>query len=578
MTRTVLLVVDDDPAALGIIEGELSRRYGSDYTVAAHGSAEDALAALRKVRDDGGAVAVLFADLWMPSMTGIEFLAAAHALFPTAKRALLIDWGDVSSRRGIVDASALGQMDCFIPKPIHSPDETFHEVVTELLAEWTKAHGGGRAGVRIIGDQWSPRCHEARDLLGRYGVPFRFHDSGSAEGCALLSSLGIEQPPGPVFLMHDGRILVDPSNAEVADALGGRADLTDNAFDVVVVGAGPAGLAAAVYGSSEGLRTLVVEREAVGGQAGTTSRIRNYLGFPRGISGSDLAVRAFAQARHFGTEFHLLRESLQLRPGFPHHRLTLSDGSEVRARAVVIATGVTYRRLGIASLEALVGRGVFYGPAVTEAAAMAGQPVCVVGGGNSAGQAAVHLARYASRVVVLVRGETLAASMSDYLVREISATANIDVRFRTIVMGGSGEHRLETIVQRDLVTGAEETVPAAGLFVLIGAEPHTGWLPPEVVRCARGYVVTGPDLLEESPEMANRAWSPLLLETSVPGLFAAGDVRHRSTKRVASAAGEGAMVVALIHEHLARPSTRTADTCSPINVRPLDAAPLQALT
>ena len=577
MAKSVVLVVDDDRTALRIVEGELSRRYGSDYTVAAHISAEDALADLGRVRDEGGSVAVLFADLWMPSMTGIEFFAAAHALFPTAKRALLIDWGDVSSRRGIVDASALGQMDCFMPKPIHSPDETFHEVVTELLAEWTKAHGGGRAGVRIIGDQWSPRCHEARDLLGRYGVPFRFYDSDSDEGCALLSSLGIQKPPGPVFLMHDDRVLVDPTNAEVADALGGRADLTDDAFDVVVVGAGPAGLAAAVYASSEGLRTLVIEREAVGGQAGTTSRIRNYLGFPRGISGSDLAVRAFAQARHFGTEFHLLRESLQLRPGFPHHRLTLSDGSEVRARAVVVATGVAYRRLGIPSLETLVGRGVFYGPAVTEAASMAGQPVCVVGGGNSAGQAAVHLARYASRVVVLVRGETLAASMSDYLVKEISATANIDVRFRTIVMGGSGDHRLETIVQRDLLTGAEETVPAAGLFVLIGAEPHTGWLPPEVVRCARGYVVTGPDLLEESPGTAGGP-SPLPLETSVPGLFAAGDVRHRSTKRVASAAGEGAMVVALVHEHLARPSARTADACVPNSVYRLDAPGVQALT
>ena len=577
MTKPVLLVVDDDPVALSIVEGELSRRYGSDYAVAAQASVEDALADLHRVRDENGSVAVLFADLWMPSMTGIELFAAAHAVFPTAKRALLIDWGDVTSRRRIVEASALGQMDCFMPKPIHSPDETFHEVVTELLAEWTKAHGGGRAGVRIVGDQWSPRCHEARDLLGRYGVPFRFYDSDSADGCALLSSLGIEEPPGPVFLMHDGRVLVDPSNAEVADALGGRADLTDDAFDVVVVGAGPAGLAAAVYASSEGLRTLVVEREAVGGQAGTTSRIRNYLGFPRGISGSDLAVRAFTQARHFGTEFHLLRESLQLRPGYPTHRLALSDGAEVRARAVVVATGVTYRRLGIASLEALVGRGVFYGPAVTEAAAMAGQPVCVVGGGNSAGQAAVHLARYASHVTVLVRGDTLAASMSDYLVKEISATTNIDVRFRTIVMGGSGEHRLETVVQRDLVTGAEEAVPAAGLFVLIGAEPHTGWLPPEVVRCARGYVVTGPDLLDESPGTADGPWTPLPLETSVPGLFAAGDVRHRSTKRVASAAGEGAMVVALIHEHLARPSTRAADTCSPSSRRGLDGEPARAL-
>ena len=578
MTRAVLLIVDDDDASLNIVASELSRRYGADYDVVIHASGEDASEDLHRLKDQGRAVAVLFADLWMPKMTGIEFLASAHALFPTAKRALLIDWGDMSSRRRIVDASTLGQLDCFIPKPVHSPDEAFHEVVIELLAEWAKAHGAGREGVRLIGEQWSPRCHEARDLLGRYGVPFGFYPSDSDQGRDLLSSLEIESPPGPVFVLHDGRVLVDPSNAEVADALGGKAELAGDAFDLVVVGAGPAGLAAAVYASSEGLRTLVVEREAVGGQAGTTSRIRNYLGFPRGISGSDLAVRAFNQARHFGTEFHLLRESLQLQPGFPHHLLVLSDGSEVRTRAVVVATGVAYRRLGVPSLEALVGRGVFYGPAVTEAPAMVGQPVCVVGGGNSAGQAAVHLARYASRVTILVRGDTLAASMSDYLVKEISATVNIDVRYRTVVVDGSGDHHLETLMVRDVGTDLEYRLSAAGLFVLIGAEPHTGWLPPEVVRCARGYVVTGPDLLDESPGMAGGPWPPLLLETSVPGLFAAGDVRHRSIKRVASAAGEGAMVVAMVHEHHSRSSTRdtvaSSLTCAaPAHRRARGAAP-----
>jgi thioredoxin reductase (NADPH) len=566
MVRTVLVVVDDDAAALGVVESELSRRYGADYDVVALTAADVAVRHLRRLKDGGRSVAVVLADLWMPTTTGIEFLAEAHALFPTAKRALLIDWGDMSARQRIVDASALGQLDCFMPKPIHAPDEAFHEVVTELLSEWTKAHGGGREGVRIIGEQWSPRCHEARDLLGRYGVPFGFYPSDTDEGRSLLCSLGIDNPPGPVFVLHDGRVLVDPSNAEVADALGGKADLMDDPFDVVVVGAGPAGLAAAVYASSEGLRTLVVEREAVGGQAGTTSRIRNYLGFPRGIGGSDLAVRAFAQARHFGTDFHLLRESVELRAGFPYHRLTLSDGSEVRSHAVVVATGVSYRRLGVASLDALVGRGVYYGPAVTEAASMVGQPVYVVGGGNSAGQAAVHLAPYASRVTVLVRGDTLAASMSDYLVKEISATPNIDVRYRTVVVDGAGGHHLETLVVRDVATGLESRVPAAGLFVLIGAEPHTGWLPPEIVRCARGYVVTGPDLLDESPDTAGGQRPPLLLETSVPGVFAAGDVRHRSIKRVASAAGEGAMVVALLHEHLSRPSAHTASACSPSTV------------
>jgi thioredoxin reductase (NADPH) len=495
----------------------------------------------------------------MPSMTGIEFLGLARGLYPTAKRVLMVDRADMDSRPQVIAASVLGEIDCHIPKPLHSPDEMFHEVITELLAAWAKDHAEGGEAVRIIGDEWSARCHQLRDLLDRYGVPFRFCPIGSPEGRTSLATVGGADSGGPVLQLFDGRVLVDPTNGEVADALGGHTDLSDDLFDVVIVGAGPAGLAAAVYAASEGLRTLVVEREAVGGQAGTTSRIRNYLGFPRGISGSDLAVRAFEQAVYFGASFRLFRETSLLQPGHPWHTLTLAEGEQVRARAVVIATGVTYRRLGVPVLEGLVGRGVFYGPAVTEAPAMAGQPVFVAGAGNSAGQAAVHLARYASRVTVLVRGRSLVASMSDHLVREIEATPNVEVRYGTEAVGGAGERRLEGLLLRDALRGREDRVAAGGLFVLIGAEPHAEWLPPEIVRCPRGYVVTGADLLTVDPgHAAARDRPPLGLETSVQGVFAAGDVRHRSTKRVASAAGEGSMVVALVHEHLARTSSQLA--------------------
>jgi thioredoxin reductase (NADPH) len=557
--RAVVLVVDDDPPTVAATESELRKRYGADYHVQACDGADHALHAVGALAAEGRPLAMALADLQMPSMTGVEFLARVHEIHPAAKRVLLVERSDLAaSKRDIAHASALGQIDCPVRKPSEVPDEQFHHVVTELLAEWAKGRGTGRAVVRVVGSQWSARCHEVRDLLARYGIPYSFHSSESGEGQTILDELGADAASCPVLALDDGRVLVNPTNAEAADALGGNVDEVDGPFDVVVVGAGPAGLAATVYAASEGLRTLVVEREAIGGQAGTTSRIRNYLGFPRGISGSDLAVRAYEQAWHFGASFRLLRETLELRPGSPYHTLLLSDGGEIRARAVVVATGVSYRRLGVPSLDGLVGRGVFYGPAVTEAPALASRPVFVVGGGNSAGQAAVHLAAYASQVTMLVRAESLASSMSDYLLKEIEATANIAVRCGVEAVGGIGEHRLEGLVLRDRRLGLEERVDAAGLFVLIGGEPHAEWLPPEVLRCPRGYVVTGVDVsggpAHDPATLSCQEWQPgtLPLETSVPGVFAAGDVRHRSVKRVASAAGEGATVVAQIHERLAR--------------------------
>ncbi len=543
VAKAVVLVVEDDTDTLAATSGELRKRYGADYDILAFTSTEDGLAALHQSQRAGRPVALVLAGLWLPSMTGIDFLDLADDLYPTAKRGLLVSWRDESARQPILQAFALGRIDFHMPAPQEPPDEAFHQVVSEVLAEWGRAHAVRRPVVHVVGERSSPRCHEMRDLLQRHNISFRFYASETAQGQAMLAELGANDTTVPVLALHDGRVLIDPTNREAADALGGAADLADNTFDLVIVGAGPAGLAAAVYAASEGLRTLVIEREAIGGQAGTTSRIRNYLGFPRGVSGSDLAARAYEQALHFGAHFHLMRESAELRPGVPHHELTLSDGRDVRARAVLIATGVTYCRLDVPSLERLVGRGVFYGPAVSEAPAMAAEPVFVVGGGNSAGQAAVHLARYASQVTVLVRGDSLAASMSDYLIKEIQAARNIEVRFQTEAVAGVGDHHLEELAVRDRRTGTTESVVARGLFVLIGGEPRTDWLPPDIERDGHAYVLTGLEVSEGEP---------LTLETSVPGVFAAGDVRHGSTKRVASAAGEGAMVVALVHRHLAR--------------------------
>lgn len=528
-----MVVVDHDTAT----EDELRKRYGADYGVVAYRSAEEALTGLTRIASP---VAVVLAHMWMSEMTGVELLSRVHDLRPTAKRALLASWSDEPARERILEGFALGQIDCHLPRPGPAPDEGFHQVVGEMLAEWSNANAARPALVRVVGDPSAPRCVEMRDLLQRYSIPFSFLGTESAEGRKVLGEAGADASACPVMVLRNGRVLTDPTNLEAADALGGSALLTDDPYDVVVVGAGPAGLAAAVYGASEGLRTLVVEREAIGGQAGTTSRIRNYLGFPRGISGSDLANRAFEQALHFGAQFHAMRESVELYPGEPHHRIALSDGHEVRTRAVVVATGVTYRRLGVASVERLVGRGVFYSPAMSEAPATASQPVFIVGGGNSAGQAAVHLARYASWVTLVVRGDSLDATMSDYLIREIQATRNIDVRFRSEVADAFGEHQLEGLVVRNRLDGTTETVTTRAMFVLIGGEPRTDWLPSEVERC-RGYVMTGADLSDGAR---------LVLETSVPGVFAAGDVRYRSVKRVASAAGEGAMVIALVHERL----------------------------
>jgi thioredoxin reductase (NADPH) len=550
-TRPIVLVVEDESDARARIRGELERRYGSDYRVTCERSALAALAKLERWRAAAEPVALVLADQWMPDLTGEEFLARAKALFPDAKRALLVSfgaWGDRRTADAMLRAMAAGRMDYYVLKPWRRGDEFFHRTVTEFLHEWERSSSASPQEVALICGRRSRRAHQLRDLLARNGVPHVVHDSDAPEGRRLLAEAGQAGTSDPVVVLLGGAVLVNPTNADLADAYGvsttleGRSD-----FDVVVVGAGPAGLAAAVYASSEGLDTLVIERESIGGQAGSSALIRNYLGFARGVSGAELAQRAYQQAWIFGASFVHAREVTALRPGSRRHVLTLSDGSEASARAVVVATGISYRRLGIPGLDGLLGTSVFYGASVSEARAHAGQQVYVVGGGNSAGQAAIHLSRYAGHVTLLVRRGSLVETMSSYLIDQIEAARNIDVRPNAELTACSGDGVLETITLRDMVSGHTEAVPAAALFIQIGAEPHTAWLPPEIRRDAWGYLLTGPDLPPGSWPLER---PPLMLETSLPGVFAAGDAREGSTKRIASAVGEGSVVIEQVHHLL----------------------------
>jgi thioredoxin reductase (NADPH) len=547
-----ILVVEDEREVRARIRGELERRYGSDYRVRCVGSATDALARLEGWREAGDRVALVLADQWMPDMLGEEFLGCARALYPDAKRALLVKfgaWGHRETADAMLRAMARGNIDYYVLKPWRRADEYFHRTITEFLQEWERVSSGAPQEVAVVCEWRSPRAHQLRQLLARNGVPHVAHDTDSPEGRRILAEADQEGTREPVVVLVGGAVLVDPTNAELADAYGVSTTLEDGSdFDVVVVGAGPAGLAAAVYASSEGLETLVVERESIGGQAGSSSKIRNYLGFARGVSGAELAQRAYQQAWIFGARFLHTRSVTALRPEGGRYALELSDGSEATAAAVVLATGIAYRRLGIPELEALQGTGVFYGASVSEARAYAGQEVYVVGGGNSAGQAAVHLGRYAARVTLLVRRASLRETMSRYLIDEIDAAENIEVRPHTEVTGGSGEGALKSVELRDCRTGDLETVPAAALFLMIGAQPHTEWLPETICRDERGYLLTGSELPEGDWPLER---SQLMLETSMPGVFAVGDARHGSTKRVASAVGEGSVVIEQVHQLLA---------------------------
>jgi thioredoxin reductase (NADPH) len=547
MVKPVLVVVGDEVGCLRSLVPELESRYGSHYRIVACGSGAAALARLGEFRDAGTAVPLVLAVQQMPAMTGIELLARVRELHPTTRRGLVTAWGDRLSAAPILQAAALGQIDFYVAKPAWTPDEQFHLAVTESLDQWWRQRGGRFEAVTVIGAEPHARSHEVCDLLARNSVPFGFHRSDSPQGLAVLDSVGVRPDEGPVVALYNGTVLVNPTNAEVGQALGVEVRPTEQTYDVLIIGGGPAGLAGAVYGSSEGLGTAVLEREAFGGQAGTSSMIRNYPGFPRGVSGAELALRAYEQAWVLGSHFVYGNPAVSLADEGGMRRVGLQDGSVVRARVVIVATGVSYRRLQASGLEPLVGAGVFYGAATVRAQAVAGQRTFVVGGGNSAGQAALHLSKYARRVSILVRSTTLAESMSEYLIREIGSTSNVDVRYGVDVIGGGGDGHLEHVQLRDRGSGAVESEPAAGLFVLIGAEPFTGWLPEVVARDRWGYVLTGPDTGRHWP----LARAPFLLETSLPGVFAVGDVRHGSVKRVASAVGEGSICIRLVHDYLA---------------------------
>src|SRR6266542_1605003 len=554
--RPILAVVDDEPGPLGALLDALTRRFGGDYRVVPFLSAEAALAALEGMKREAEEIALVIADQWMPEMNGNELLARVHRVEPTAKRALLVAWGDRTASPTVLEGCAFGELDNYLVKPWSPAEVHLYPLVSEFLAEWTRDYRPGMELVRVVGADPSPRTHEVTELLARNGIPLGFHDVASAAGKRLLADLGLGPERLPVLLLLDGTALVDPPNPEIMDALGAKGP-DDLACDLAVVGAGPAGLAAAVYGASEGLQTIVIEREVIGGQAGASSLIRNYLGFPRGISGAELTQRAYQQAWLFGAKYVFARAVSRLAARGADRVLSLSDGREVVARAVIVATGASYRRLAIPRLERFIGTGVFYTTYVGPASR--NRDVVVVGGGNSAGQAALHLARGARRVMLVVRGDALERSMSDYLVQQIRRTANLDVRLRSEIVDADGEHRLERVTIRD-AAGAMESVPVGLVVVLVGVTPRTEWLGAAVERDGRGFVLTGTDL---PPGTWGLSRPPMLLETSIPGVFAAGDVRYGSVKRVASAVGEGAVAVQHVHESLASPQGDVAVAAAP---------------
>jgi thioredoxin reductase (NADPH) len=531
----LILAVDEDAEALERITSEL-QRYARDYRVVCGPSTEVALRQLESYRDRDAAVAIVLAARGAQELKGEDLLARVHDLHPHAKRALLIPWGgwaDDETAEAIRSAMALGYIDYYALKPFSSPDEIFHRLVSEFLQEWRRQNAPGRRELTLVADPRSARGYALRNQLARNGVPHAFHTPDSAEGVEFLRSCNQEGADVPVVLLEDGTPLVDPRPEDVVQ-YGTRmqTDVEDpGPYDVVIVGAGPAGLAAAVYASSEGLSTLVVERETIGGQAGTSTRIRNYLGFSRGLSGAELMQRAFQQAWVFGTMFVVTPNVTSLELGATRHRLTLSTGTEVGARSVILSVGVSYRRLEVPALHELEGNGVYYGSSPSEARQFTDGDVYIVGAANSAGQAAVHLARYAANVTLVCRGRSLGQSMSRYLLDEIEGKDNIHLRSQTQVVDAAGEGRLESLTLQG--PDGVETVPADALFILIGAEPRVEWLPLEIERDERGFVETGADY-----------------GTSVPGVFAIGDVRSGSVKRVASAVGEGSVVVQHVHRYL----------------------------
>ena len=550
MAKPIILTVDDEPQVLNAVERDLRRHYQGDYRIVKATSGVEALEAVRELKRRNAPVALFLADQRMPVMSGTEFLTEARKLYPESRKVLLTAYADTEA--AIASINSIG-LDYYLMKPWDPPEQTLYPALDDLLSDWQATVPLPYDGIRIAGTLWSPTCHRAKDFLARNRIPYQWLDiEKDAEAAALAAAASPKRHRLPVVFFPDGDVLVEPDNLSLANKCGLQTQATEPFYDVIIVGAGPAGLGAAVYGASEGLRTLMIDKDATGGQAGTSSRIENYLGFPNGLSGADLARRATAQAQRLGAEILTAQEVTGVRVEDPYRFVTLSDGTELTCRALVLATGVTVRKLDVPGVEALSGAGIYYGAALTEAAYYRGEHIFVVGGANSAGQGAMFFSRYASKVTMLVRGSSLEKSMSQYLIDQIEATENIQVLLRTEVVEAIGEGRLEAIKIVSKDTGLTETLPAAAMFLFIGAVPHSELVADVVERNKAGFIVTGQDLTQNGhrPRYWHLKRDPYFLETSVPGIFAAGDIRHGSVRRVASAVGQGAIAISLIHQYL----------------------------
>jgi thioredoxin reductase (NADPH) len=555
MAKPILLSVDDDSDVLRAIERDLRSEYGAEYRVIGSDSPARALTLLKQLKVRNDSVALLLADQRMPHMDGVEFLQEAKHMFPEAKRALLTAYADTNAA---ISAINQANINYFFLKPWDPPTEHLYPQLDDLLDDWQASYRPAFEGIRVLGTRWSPRSYELRDFLARNRVPYQWIDveasANDPETRQLLEALGPDAASLPVVLFQDGAKLLDSTPAEVAQKVGLRTRAETSFYDLAIVGGGPAGLAAAVYGASEGLHTVMIEREAPGGQAGMSSRIENYLGFPNGLSGGDLARRAVVQARRFGVEILAPQEVVGIRTEGSYRMIKLGDANEISCHALMIATGVQWRRLEAPGIDRLQGAGVYYGGGSTEALSCKGEIVYVVGGANSAGQAAMNFAKYADRVVIVVRGSSLSSTMSQYLIDQIKETPNIELWPHASVSGVHGDTHLEEISFLCSDTSKVERVPAGAMFIFIGALPQTDWLADVVERDDRGFILTGPDLIRDGKRP--KGWSldrdPFLLETNVPGLFAVGDVRHGSVKRVASGVGEGSVAVQFIHQYLSK--------------------------
>jgi len=550
MANPIILTVDDDIQVVNAIERDLRQHYRQDYRIMKATSGAVALETVQRLKQRNDQMALFLVDQRMPGMSGVEFLAEAMKFYPKARKVLLTAYADTQAAIAAINLIGL---DHYLMKPWSPPEQNLYPVLDDLLSDWLTTVEVPFDGIRVAGTLWSATSHTIKDFLARSQIPYQWLDiEQDAEARALVEAVNKEQRRLPVLFFPDGSTLIDPDIITVAEKVGLRTQATQPFYDLIIVGAGPAGLAGAVYGASEGLRTLLIDKETTGGQAGTSSRIENYLGFPNGLSGADLARRATAQATRLGAEILTAREVTQIRVDDPYRFVKLADGTELSCKALMIATGASLRTLDIPGIEALTGAGVYYGAALTEAAHYKGKPMFVVGGANSAGQGAMFFSRYASKVTMLVRGSSLQKDMSQYLIDQINCTENIDVRVRTSIFEAIGTDRLEALVIKDNDTGDIETVPAAALFVFIGAKPYSEFVADVVERNEAGFILTGSDLIRDGRRLRN--WrlnrDPFMLETSVPGIFAVGDIRQDTIRRVASAVGQGSTAVSFVHQYL----------------------------